>query len=135
VFRAWTCWRPTVTVITVDGWPLKWLYISLIIQSYTALYSILLSRPSIIKRFMVQSILTNIDVKTNFISAWLPEANNESSEVIEILLPVTFYFNPLTRLDNFKNLWRFFISLPEPCRYKAPGDKKMNLRRFQILLS
>jgi len=32
-------------------------------------------------------------------------ANNESSEVIDILLPVTFYFNPSTRLDNVKNLW------------------------------
>jgi len=27
-------------------------------------------------------------------------ANNESSEDIDILLPVTFYFNPSTRLDN-----------------------------------
>jgi len=27
-------------------------------------------------------------------------ANNESSEFIDILLPVTFYFNPSTRLDN-----------------------------------
>jgi len=42
----------------------------------------------------------------------LPVANNESSEVIDILLPVTFYFNPSTRLDNVKNLWRFVISLP-----------------------
>jgi len=33
-----------------------------------------------------------------------PGANNESSEVIDILLPVTFYFNPSTRLDNVKNL-------------------------------
>jgi len=32
------------------------------------------------------------------------EANNESSEVIDILLPVTFYFNPSTKLDNVKNL-------------------------------
>jgi len=32
------------------------------------------------------------------------EANNELSEVIDILLPVTFYFNPSTRLDNVKNL-------------------------------
>jgi len=31
-------------------------------------------------------------------------ANNESSEVIDILLPVTFYFNPSTKLDNVKNL-------------------------------
>jgi len=31
-------------------------------------------------------------------------ANNESSEVIDILLPVTFYVNPSTRLDNVKNL-------------------------------
>jgi len=31
-------------------------------------------------------------------------ANNESSEVIDILLPVTFYFNPSTRLDNVKSL-------------------------------
>jgi len=29
--------------------------------------------------------------------------NNESSEVIDILLPVTFYFNPSTRLDNVPN--------------------------------
>jgi len=41
-----------------------------------------------------------------------PGANNESSEVIDILLPVTFYFNPSTRLDNVKNLWRFVIILP-----------------------
>jgi len=33
-----------------------------------------------------------------------PLANNESSEVIDILLPVTFYFNPSTRLDNVKIL-------------------------------
>jgi len=33
-----------------------------------------------------------------------PRANNESSEVIDILLPVNFYFNPSTRLDNVKNL-------------------------------
>jgi len=33
-----------------------------------------------------------------------PVANNESSEVIDILLPVTFYFNPSTRLDNIKNV-------------------------------
>jgi len=31
-------------------------------------------------------------------------ANNESSEVIDILLPVSFYFNPSTRLDHVKNL-------------------------------
>jgi len=37
-------------------------------------------------------------------------ANNESSEVIDILLPVTFYFNPSTRLDNVKNFLRFVIS-------------------------
>jgi len=30
------------------------------------------------------------------------DANNESSEVIDILLPVTFYFIPSTRLDNVK---------------------------------
>jgi len=30
-------------------------------------------------------------------------ANNESSEVVDILLPVTFYCNPSTRLDNVKN--------------------------------
>jgi len=41
-----------------------------------------------------------------------PAANNESSEVIDILLPVTFYFNPSTRLDNVKNLRRFVISDP-----------------------
>jgi len=40
----------------------------------------------------------------------LPLANNESSEVIDILLPVTFYFNPSTRLD-VKNIWRFVISI------------------------
>jgi len=33
----------------------------------------------------------------------LPRANNESSEVVDILLPVTFYFIPSTRLDNVKN--------------------------------
>jgi len=32
------------------------------------------------------------------------QANNESSEVIDNLLPVTFDFNPSTRLDNVKNL-------------------------------
>jgi len=31
------------------------------------------------------------------------QANNESSEVVDILLPVTFYFNPSTRLDNVTN--------------------------------
>jgi len=31
-------------------------------------------------------------------------ANNESSEVVDILLPVTFYFNPSTRFDNVKNI-------------------------------
>jgi len=42
------------------------------------------------------------------------EANNESSEVVGILLPVTFYSNPSTRLDNVKHLWRFVISHLEP---------------------
>jgi len=42
----------------------------------------------------------------------IPAANYESSEVIAILLPVTFHFNPWTRLDNVKNLWRFVISSP-----------------------
>jgi len=32
-----------------------------------------------------------------------PSANNESSEVVDILLPVTFYFNPSTRLDKATN--------------------------------
>jgi len=32
----------------------------------------------------------------------LPDANNESSEVFDILLTVTFYFNPSTRLDMSK---------------------------------
>jgi len=32
------------------------------------------------------------------------EANNESSKNIDILPPVTFKFNPSTRLDNVKNL-------------------------------
>jgi len=35
--------------------------------------------------------------------------NNESSKVVDILLSVTFYFNPSTRLDNVKIFWRFFI--------------------------
>jgi len=43
----------------------------------------------------------------------MPEANNESSEVSDILLPVSFYFNPSTRLDNVKILWRFDIRMPE----------------------
>jgi len=38
-------------------------------------------------------------------------ANHDSSEVIDILLPVSFYFNSSTRLDNVKNFWRFVISL------------------------
>jgi len=33
-----------------------------------------------------------------------PCANNESSEIIDNLLPVTFLFNPSTRLDNVKYL-------------------------------
>jgi len=41
-----------------------------------------------------------------------PGANHESSEVVEILLPMTFYFNPATRLDNVRNFWRFVISPP-----------------------
>jgi len=31
-------------------------------------------------------------------------ANNESSEVIDILLPATFYFKPSTRPNNVTNL-------------------------------
>jgi len=42
----------------------------------------------------------------------VPRANTESSKVIEILLPVTFYFNTSTRLDNVRNLWRFVINVP-----------------------
>jgi len=42
--------------------------------------------------------------KTRLLPDLLLVANNESSEVIDILLPVTFYFNPSTRLDNEKNL-------------------------------
>jgi len=37
--------------------------------------------------------------------------NNELSEVVDILLPVTFYFNPSTRLDNATNFWLFVICL------------------------
>jgi len=32
----------------------------------------------------------------------VPDANNELSKVIDILLPVTFYFNSSTRLGNVK---------------------------------
>jgi len=32
------------------------------------------------------------------------EANNESSEVVDILMPMTFYWDPRTRLDNVKKL-------------------------------
>jgi len=46
----------------------------------------------------------------SFIKQWdilpvnpIPHANNESSEVIDILLPVIIYFNPSTRFDNVKN--------------------------------
>jgi len=39
-----------------------------------------------------------------FMQSSLRLANNESSEDIEILLPVTLYFNPSTRPDNVKNL-------------------------------
>jgi len=39
-----------------------------------------------------------------------PGANNESSEVDDFLLPVTFNFNPSNMLDNVKNFWRFVIS-------------------------
>jgi len=46
-------------------------------------------------------------------------ANNESSEVIDILLPVIFYLNPSIRID-VKNLWRFFISV---LRQQAAGQK------------
>jgi len=63
----------------------------------------------------------------------LPTANNESSEVIDILLPVTFYFIHSTRLDNVKNRPGFImskifvISLPTPphqgCRTAATGLK------------
>jgi len=33
----------------------------------------------------------------------LPDAHNESPEVVDIFLPVTFYFNHSTSLDNVKN--------------------------------
>jgi len=36
-------------------------------------------------------------------------ANNESSEVVDIILPVTFYFNPSTRRDNVKNFWIYMF--------------------------
>jgi len=36
------------------------------------------------------------------------DANNESSEVIDISLPVTLYFHPSTRFD-VENFWRFII--------------------------
>jgi len=45
----------------------------------------------------------------------LLQANNESSEVVDILLPVNFYFYPSTRLDNVKNLGRFVICLLLEC--------------------
>jgi len=38
-----------------------------------------------------------------------PGSKYESSEVIDSLLPVTFYFNPSTMLDNVQNFWRFVI--------------------------
>jgi len=31
---------------------------------------------------------------------------------MDILLPVTFYFNPSTRLDNATNFWRLVIRDP-----------------------
>jgi len=56
-----------------------------------------------------------VEPTCTLVQAYFPVANNESSEVIYILLPVTFYFNPSTRLDNVKNLWRFVISFPVWC--------------------
>jgi len=41
-----------------------------------------------------------------------PWANNESSEVVDILLPVTIYFNTSTTRDKVKNFWRFVIFPP-----------------------
>jgi len=41
----------------------------------------------------------------------LQRATNESSDVVDILLLVTFYFNPSTRLDNATNFRRFVICL------------------------
>jgi len=41
----------------------------------------------------------------------LQVANNELSEVFDILLRVTIYSNPSTRLDNVRNFWWFVISL------------------------
>jgi len=58
------------------------------------------------------------------------QANNESSEIIDILLQVTYYFNPSTRLDNVKNLWRFVIIPRQSCSENwailqyASGEKR-----------
>jgi len=66
-----------------------------------------------------ERLSSNIGIEPIAIIDSYPDVNYESSEVIDILLPVTFYFNPSTRLDNVKNLWRFVISYPDTHGYSA----------------
>jgi len=60
-----------------------------------------------------------------------PVANNESSEVIDVLLPVTFYLNPSPRLDNVKNFWRFVINLPVESLHRSIGLDVKDEQAFQ----
>jgi len=66
-------------------------------------------------------LLATTTLRAEVFTLALPAANNESSEVVDILLPVTFYFNPSTWLDNVKNVWRFVIILPAPM--SSPEDE------------
>jgi len=48
-------------------------------------------------------ISVHVYVRVSLSTSPFRSANNESSEGLDILLPVTFYFNPSTGLDNVKN--------------------------------
>jgi len=56
-------------------------------------------------------------------------ANNES-EVVDILLHVTFYFNSSTMLDNVKNFWRFVICM---LGNSHQGKRQLRLRNSPVL--
>jgi len=52
---------------------------------------------------LIQSLLSGVALLCRLVREMMRHSNNESSEVFDILLPVTFYLNPSTMLDNVKN--------------------------------
>jgi len=132
---------PPIPRYTASFWQLDLSTISLIQTKYThqVLFSFTpRSRPPTLSPFLppwtspstlwLKYIYKNWFGKANFRTAraqwsatqpdqYRPSANNESSEVVDILVPATFSLNPLTWLDNAKSFWRFVFCRPSSLLY------------------